>query len=386
MSRKTPPRPSPRLLRLGVVGLTLASALGLVACNSEATLRTAPPWPDVSVPGEKAQANPWKAPAGIHGEIDFWASGSTQLNEALAKRFSEISGVKVNLRDTTTDRIVDDLKEERFGDMDLVYLDDWQAAAQFSELWEKVELDPGRKVREGFSEGPLVARDATIASLLVAYSTLPTVPGDWAHLVDRPEYFGRIVMVDPRRDAMTATLLAGLYEQWGDEKFWEFFDQLSGGQVLIVDSDIQALNDVLSEDRSIALGLPDYEGRMPHPGGSALDTIIPDGGSIISPHALAVAKNSDNPKAAQAFVDFMLSDEGQDIVQRNFSLPALEGWENLYGEPVGVIKQLAADTPREELYAKGQELAEAFAKRYADRLASAKHSTSSSPTSTTESS
>lgn len=379
MSRMTQPKPSPRFLRLGVLGLAVATALGLSGCASESTLRTAPPYPDVSVPGEKAEANPWKAPEGLSGEIDFWASGSTQLNEALAKRFTEISGVKVNLRDTTVARIVDDLEEERLGDMDLIYLDDWGAAAQFNELWDKVELRPGIKLREGFSEGPLVARDASIASLLVAYSTLPTVPGDWQHLVDRPEYFQRIVMVDPRRDSMTAMLLASMADEWGEEKFWEFFDQLSGGKMRVVDSDFQALNDVLNEERSIALGLPDYEGRLPHPGGSPLDTIIPDGGSVVSPHALAVAKNSDNPKAAKAFVDFMLSDEGQDIVQRNFTLPARQGWENLYGEPYGVIKQLAVDTPREELYARSQVLAEAFAQRYADRFSSA---AAQAPTST----
>lgn len=379
MSRMTCPHPTQHFLRLGVLGLAVATALGLSGCASESTLRTAPPYPDVSVPGEKAQANPWKAPEDISGEIDFWASGSTQLNEALAKRFTEISGVKVNLRDTTTDRIVDDLQEQRFGDMDVVYVDDWGAAAQFTELWEKVDLRPGIKLREGFSDGPLVARDATIASLLVAYSTLPTVPGDWPHLVQRPEYFERIVMVDPRRNTMTAMLLASMADEWGEEKFWNFFDQLSGAKMQVVDSDLQALNDVLSEERSIALGLPDYEGRVPHPGGSPLDVIIPDGGSVVSPHALAVAKNSDNPEAAKAFVDFMLSDEGQDIVQRNFTLPAREGWENLYGEPYGVIKQLAQDTPRAELYARAQVLAEAFAQRYADRFSSAAAQT---PTST----
>jgi iron(III) transport system substrate-binding protein len=75
-----------------------------------------------------------------------------------------------------------------------------------------------------------------------------------------------------------------------------------------------AARDGLVEGQFEAVAVLDYMARQAKEEGSAIDFAYPDSGTVLIPSPIAITADAPNPGAAEVFVDFILSQAGQEIV------------------------------------------------------------------------
>jgi len=146
---------------------------------------------------------------------------------------------------------------------------------------------------------------------VVAYNTAKVrreeLPKDYAGFLD-PKWRGRIGI-----EATDAEWMATLIKKWGSEagmarfrKLAEMRPDVRKGHVLLAE---------LIAAGEIPVGLTVYNSNAEtlKRKGAPIDW-LPIEPVVARPQGIAVARNAPNPKAARAFVDFVLSPEGQELL------------------------------------------------------------------------
>jgi iron(III) transport system substrate-binding protein len=146
---------------------------------------------------------------------------------------------------------------------------------------------------------------------VVAYNTTKVrrdeLPKDYAGFLD-PKWRGRIGI-----EATDAEWMATLIKKWGNElgmarfrKLAEMRPDVRKGHVLLAE---------LIAAGEIPVGLTVYNSNAEtlKRKGAPIDW-VPIEPVVARPQGIAVARNAPNPKAARAFVDFVLSPEGQELL------------------------------------------------------------------------
>ncbi len=145
-----------------------------------------------------------------------------------------------------------------------------------------------------------------IISMVVAWNTslYPEGLTDWADLHD----VASSAFPAPESGAARATIKALL-----DHHGTEYFSTLAAGGGVTVPSN-GAARDGLAAGTFDAVAVLDYMARVAKASGSPIDFAYPAGGTVIIPSPIAITAGSRNPAAAEAFVDFILSRPGQEII------------------------------------------------------------------------
>jgi iron(III) transport system substrate-binding protein len=84
----------------------------------------------------------------------------------------------------------------------------------------------------------------------------------------------------------------------------------------------QALNPVLQGAKSAVFGAVDYVAYGAAANGESIKVIFPQSGTVIAPRPMMILKTSRVPAQARAFVDYVLSPEGQKMVADAWLMPA----------------------------------------------------------------
>ena len=85
---------------------------------------------------------------------------------------------------------------------------------------------------------------------------------------------------------------------------------------------VTAFSDSIINPLLASLGGVDYSAYSKKDKGEALEISLPLSGTTVSPRPVMIMKTSDNKEAAQAFVDFMFSEEAQQISASKYMIPA----------------------------------------------------------------
>ena len=125
---------------------------------------------------------------------------------------------------------------------------------------------------------------------------------------------------------------------------------------------VHRLDQVTSGSRGIVLGGVDYSAYSAQKKGEPLEVAIPTSGTTVTPRPVMILKSSDNKEAAEAFVDFMFSDEAQEISASKNMIPANKDIAPKNGPKLDEIKTLNDDL--DGLVSQSKDIKETFAKRY----------------------
>lgn len=169
-------------------------------------------------------------------------------------------------------------------------------------------------------------------------------------------------MPDPRESGTAADLIAAMVDQWGEDKTWELFDKLFDNGMIVQGANGPALDQVTSGSRGIVMGGVDYSAYSAKAKGEPLEVVIPSSGTTVTPRPVMILKTTDNKDAAEAFVDFMFSDEAQEISASKNMIPA-----NTDIAPKNGPKLEEIDTLNEDLdgiASSSKDVKEKFAERY----------------------
>ncbi|SPF52543.1 Extracellular solute-binding protein family 1 (fragment) [Candidatus Desulfosporosinus infrequens] len=99
------------------------------------------------------------------------------------------------------------------------------------------------------------------------------------------------------------------------------FKQLKNNGVLMAGANQEALDPVVTGAKSMVIASVDYMTYQAKAKGEPVDLIYPAEGTVISARPALILKTSNNADNAQAFMDYLLSDEVQKMVADAYLLP-----------------------------------------------------------------
>ncbi|GEK80287.1 ABC transporter substrate-binding protein [Agrococcus baldri] len=178
---------------------------------------------------------------------------------------------------------------------------------------DEAALDPAVLDAEGYYVG------TRIIPTVIAYNTdaVESAPTSWQELTD-PSYADRLVMPNPDVSGAAAFNAA----VWLDEEQLgeEWLTALAENQPVIVDSNGPASQAIASGAQPVGV-VVDYLVRDLAAAGSPIAVSYPEEGVPFVSQPAGIFASSDEVAASQAFVDFLVSAEGQQLAVEQAYLP-----------------------------------------------------------------
>ena len=262
--------------------------------------------------------------------LTFYTAGPGGLADALAEAFEAETGITVNVFQATTGQVMARLEaEESNPQADVVVSASWGSAVDMYERGLLMEyLSPNAaEVPDFLKHSHYVAQGiSALAMVWNAQSDVPR-PAEWTDLTDEA-YRDLVTMPDPAQSGSAFDLIAGLEVAMGDE-VWDLIAALAENDMIVPGPNAAALNPVLQGAKAVVFGAVDYISYAQAAGGETIEVIVPDSGTVIAPRPMMILQSTQNPEAAQAFVDFVLSEAGQELVASTWMMPARADIEGL---------------------------------------------------------
>ena len=349
-----------RTAGVALAGLTVAA---LTACGSVSTPEAAPA-PE-STTGTEPSSLTWGAPEGLEGSLTLYAANPQGLNDKLIEAFTAETGVTVDIFADTTGKITAKLDAEwENPQADVVYLASWSPAAAYAEAGRLLDYTPAfaDTVHPDWVGDGFIGRDGSALALVVNTNVAPKTPTDWADLTDAA-YKDLLIMPDPRESGTARDLIAAMVADMGEDDTWALFDGLFANGLVVQGANGPALDDVIAGSHAVVLGGVDYSAHSAIGKGEALEVVLPASGTTVSPRPVFILKDTQNPDAAKAFVDFMFSEQGQTLSANANMIPSQPDVAPKAGN-VALADVVLLDYTTEELAATGKALLETFVQRY----------------------
>lgn len=275
------------------------------------------------------------AAAGDGGAITVYVGRSPTLIQPLLEQFAEESGIDIKVRyGDGTDLALGILEEGENTDVDVYYGQDVGALGALKEAGLLTELsdDLLQQVPEEFRSPEGLWLGISGRSRVIVYNTddvdPATLPDSILDYTD-PQWKGRIGIV-PRSDGFPEFVTA-LRVVEGDEFALQWLTDLKANNPRTYPNNIAALQAVANREIEVAFLNHYYLYRFLAERGEgfqARNYFFDNGdlGGLFLVSGAAVLKNTNNRAAAEEFVQFLLSQEGQQyLASHDYEYPMVEG-------------------------------------------------------------
>ena len=306
-------------------------------------------------------------PAAAQGTLTLYTSESLdKVNEMKADFEKRQPGTTVNIYRSGTQVVIGKLQAEiQAGAVqaDLVWMADIDFFAQLARKHLLVPYTPPEAERAPAKfryEGGRY-HEVRLIFNTVGFNTLRLKerPTSWKDLAD-PRYKGKVGMASPFYSGAAFSTLGTLvpHPAFG----WEFFRRLKDNAVVVEQSN-GTVAQKLATGEFVVASVVDFFLRDMKAKGSPVDHVWPREGAILIPTPVGIVQGARNVPAAQAFLRYLYSADGQRLFVQQGYVPVLPGIEGPKGMPPEKLEILATDeayiaTHREELKAKYRELFE----------------------------
>ncbi len=143
-------------------------------------------------------------------------------------------------------------------------------------------------------------------------------PKSFADLA-KAEYKGQIAMPSPLYSGAAAIMLGTMTSR--PDLGWTYFEKLKAGDAVAVRGNGAVLTAVANGEKPYGI-LVDFMAFNAKAKGSPIDFIFPAEGNPAVTEPVAILKTTQNAAAARAFVDYILSDDGQKLAVSMGYIPA----------------------------------------------------------------
>ena len=137
------------------------------------------------------------------------------------------------------------------------------------------------------------------------------VPKTWADLT-KDVYHGHVGMSAPSRSGTTHLTVETLLQGMGWEKGWALMKDIAGNFKTVTERSFGVPDGVNSGQFGIGIVI-DFFGLSSQASGFPVDFLYPKVTTLV-PANIAIVKNAPNPKAAAAFIEYLLSPAGQEVL------------------------------------------------------------------------
>lgn len=266
----------------------------------------------------------------LEGTIEFYTSQPDADASALVEAFNEVyPDVTVNIFRSGTEEVIGKINAEQQAgaiQADVLLVAD---AVTFESLaaddlllsYESSELEG---IPEEFIGEDYLYYGTKVMATIIAYNTdnVDEAPTSWEDLVSE-EAAGSVIMPSPAYSG-AAAYNAGVFTR--NDFGWEFYEDLQANDTTIVQGNGGALQEVVAGQKDYAM-VVDFIVANAKAEGAPVELVYPEEGVPVITEPIGIMAATDNEEASQAFVDFVLSAEGQELAQSLGYTPIKEGVE-----------------------------------------------------------
>ncbi len=183
-------------------------------------------------------------------------------------------------------------------------------------VWEKYISQEARSVKSTVKDPDGFFTPARLVTLGIAYNTkmISVPPKGWQDMLD-PRFKNGFAIANPALSGTAMMSVAMIVHTFG----WDYIQKLKANGAKMGSGSEQVVSDTASGVFKASLA-PDYIAIDKIRKRATLGIVFPKEMPVI-PSPIAVFKGTPNLKAAQKFVDFLLSKEGQTLVAAEGTLP-----------------------------------------------------------------
>ncbi|MGZ5066350.1 MAG: extracellular solute-binding protein [Usitatibacter sp.] len=144
-------------------------------------------------------------------------------------------------------------------------------------------------------------------------------PKDWDDLLN-PKLKGQVAQCAPSRSSSSHATYEVILQRDGDEKGWEFLRHLGGNTGMFTARSRDVPSVVAKGEFAAGFAVPSYMAFEDRLAGFDLMYVAPKT-AWITPEPMAIIAGAKHPKAARAFVEYLLSERGQKVAMERGVFP-----------------------------------------------------------------
>lgn len=260
----------------------------------------------------------------LSGTLTVYMPSPTDLNTAYIEGFEEKTGVKVELFEGTTGEIQARLEAEKDNPVaDVVVLASWSDGLSMKEsgqIMSYPEAENADKLYDGWVDGDNMLFGTSASALGVIYNTtlIDSLDADWSELADA-KYKDMIAIPDPEKSGSCKDFLAGYMCSTNND--WSVWEGMAENGLMVAGANKAALETVTTGEKAILVAGVDYNAYSNIDKGEPLQIYYPESGTVINSRPAMIMKTSKNVENAKAFIDYLMSDEAQQMVADAYLLP-----------------------------------------------------------------
>ena len=253
----------------------------------------------------------------------IYSSGPGALIDRLVADFRSETGINANVFQSTTGQVLARLDSERSNPRaDVVISASWDSAQDLKRqgLLLAYQSPNAEQVPDFLKDSHYVAQGVASLAMVWNRNSETPQPSDWSDVAD-DVYRNEVTMPDPSQSGAAFQLVSGLLTANGDQATWALLARLSDNGMIVPGPNARALNPVLQGAKSVVFGAVDYIALGQQADGEAIEVIFPTSGTVIAPRPMMILESTSNVELAQQFVDFVLSEQGQQRVAESYLMP-----------------------------------------------------------------
>ncbi|MEH5248056.1 ABC transporter substrate-binding protein [Klebsiella variicola] len=255
--------------------------------------------------------------------LTVYTAGPGSLAKSLTSGFEQQTGVKVTVFQATTGKVMARLEAEQANPQaDVLISASWDTA---EDLHQRGWLLPfasanADQVPANLKSADYIAQGVSALGIVWNSKSGTPEPKEWRDLT-QPAFKDKVTTPDPALSGASLDLLIGLQNSMGDQA-WQLFDDLKKNGMVVSGPNAQAVTPVMQGAKAAVFGAVDYVSYGNIQQGESLKVIFPASGTVIAPRPMMILKTSQHADDAKAFIDYVLSPEGQARVADAWLMPA----------------------------------------------------------------
>ncbi len=305
----------------------LCLSLGLTACGKDnAPAKTEDSVSTGSTESTKSTESTevtQEQPKELSGKVTVYMPSPAGLADKLAAAFTEKTGVEVEQFQGTTGEILARLEAEQANPVaDVVILASWSDGLGMKSDGQLESYVPANadKINAGWidSDNTLFGYSASAVGVIYNTTVVSELNADWSEL-SGSEYTDNIAIPDPEKSGACKDFLAGLVTGLADGE--QIMQSWADNGLTVPGANKAALEAVTTGEKGILIAGVDYNAYSSMAKGEPLNIYYPASGTVVNPRPAMILKTAPNMDNAKAFIDFLFSDEAQQLVADAYLLP-----------------------------------------------------------------
>ncbi|MGN0578790.1 MAG: ABC transporter substrate-binding protein [Ruminiclostridium sp.] len=257
----------------------------------------------------------------LSGKVTVYMPSPAGLADKLAAGFQEKTGVTVETFQGTTGEILARLEAEEANPVaDVVILASWSDGLSMKADGKLMSYVPqyADEIVEGWidSDNTLFGYSASAVGVIYNTTVIPTLSADWSELADG-QYKDLLAIPDPEKSGACKDFVAGFVNKYG----WEAFEGMAANGMIVPGANKAALEAVTTGEVGALVAGVDYNAYSSIAKGEPLAIYYPAGGTVVNPRPAMIMNTAPNADNAKAFIDYLFSDEAQQLVAEAYLLP-----------------------------------------------------------------